>query len=757
MLAVRLPRRLNTAISHFTKLLSNHRHKVPYHVLLNFYCPVSAECPGNHGDEDTTSVLRNLVSEHLSHDQVLGFLKSVLKRLVPLELWGSKYNRRMFYYHLRKFLQLRRRETLSVKQMCEGVKFAHCDWLKLHPPKHKGRPHPPQRRLFERLIHWLMTGVIIRTLKAFFYVTEHSEHQNCLFYYRKKVWSRIQELAVRIIPYQQIPLEEVQHHVHFGHTLGISKLRFLPKTKGVRPIVNFRSKINLSGHPQLLSINDQLRDVFHVLNYEKNTRPEIIASSCFGLHEVFVKLKRFSTEQKKVDTPTKEPLLFVRVDISSCYDSMVPKKALEIVSKDVLSQRSYLIRCFAKLFISRERVQRLFLRAATAKVNSPSFFKFAKQQAKNHSNCIFVDKSLCIEIKKEKVKSLLQKHLFGNLVKLGNDYYKQVQGIAHGAKLSTLLCGFYYADMEQNCVLPTVDPSKGLLMRYVDDFLLITREVGVAREFLTTMQRGVAEYNCTINPAKTVTNFKLGKDEEIEYLENVEWVKWCGLLLNTKTLDVMADFSIYTSKNIRDNMTIALHSKHFSYLRHFSRRIIRLKCMPVLLDAQVVTNKTAVVNIYQGFLIASYKYLTVLLSMPNGNKMAYPCKRGGFTRKDFLFFFKTAVKMFAYFWQLAQNRGVSNPFLNESVCVWLGCHAFKKVLIQHQPHKKLFLIHLLAQKLESLSNRLVRIHCAWPILLNMPRCACASEVYGSVCVCVCVYCYSCSRINEVQVRVSIGF
>ncbi len=56
----------------------------------------------------------------------------------------------------------------------------------------------------------------------------------------------------------------------------------------------------------------------------------------------------------------------------------------------------------------------------------------------------------------------------------------------------------------------------------------------------------------------------------------------------------------------------------------------------------------------------------------------------------------------------------------------------------------------------------------------MPRCPCASEVYGSVCVCVCVCararavpcraggrvgvdCYSCSRMNQVQVRVSIGF
>ncbi len=41
----------------------------------------------------------------------------------------------------------------------------------------------------------------------------------------------------------------------------------------------------------------------------------------------------------------------------------------------------------------------------------------------------------------------------------------------------------------------------------------------------------------------------------------------------------------------------------------------------------------------------------------------------------------------------------------------------------------------------------------------MPRCECASEVYSSVFVClsVCVDCYSCSKTNQVQVRVSIGF
>ena len=33
----------------------------------------------------------------------------------------------------------------------------------------------------------------------------------------------------------------------------------------------------------------------------------------------------------------------------------------------------------------------------------------------------------------------------------------------------------------------------------------------------------------------------------------------------------------------------------------------------------------------------------------------------------------------------------------------------------------------------------------------------AQARYTVVCLCVCVDCYSCSRINEVQVRVSIGF
>ena len=66
----------------------------------------------------------------------------------------------------------------------------------------------------------------------------------------------------------------------------------------------------------------------------------------------------------------------------------------------------------------------------------------------------------------------------------------------------------YYAEMERER-LPKVDPSSGLLLRYTDDFLLITREAEVAKAFLTVMERGVPEYNCHINRDKTGRNFEI--------------------------------------------------------------------------------------------------------------------------------------------------------------------------------------------------------------------------------------------------------
>ena len=42
--------------------------------------------------------------------------------------------------------------------------------------------------------------MIVLLLQAFFYVTEHSDYRNHVFYYRKAVWSRVVNRALRGTP-----------------------------------------------------------------------------------------------------------------------------------------------------------------------------------------------------------------------------------------------------------------------------------------------------------------------------------------------------------------------------------------------------------------------------------------------------------------------------------------------------------------------------------------------------------------------------
>ena len=78
------------------------------------------------------------------------------------------------------------------------------------------------------------------------------------------------------------------------------------------------------------------------------------------------------------------------------------------------------------------------------------------------------------------------------VVQVGGQFYRQKVGISQGSVLSTLLCSAYYGHMEQHHL--RVAPDE-LLMRQVDDFLLVTPHVQRARQFLELMQTGTDPHN----------------------------------------------------------------------------------------------------------------------------------------------------------------------------------------------------------------------------------------------------------------------
>lgn len=111
-----------------------------------------------------------------------------------------------------------------------------------------------------------------------------------------------------------------------------------------------------------------------------------------------------------------------------------------------------------------------------------------------------------------------------------------------------MLCGHFYSHMERTHLSDLSHDPNSLLLRWVDDFLLITPQKSLAVKFLNTMHTGIPEYGCFINRDKTLTNFDvvLADGQEVKRIGASDRFPWCGYLLDTVTLEVRSDFSRYT-------------------------------------------------------------------------------------------------------------------------------------------------------------------------------------------------------------------
>ena len=94
------------------------------------------------------------------------------------------------------------------------------------------------------------------------------------------------------------------------------------------------------------------------------------------------------------------------------------------------------------------------------------------------------------------------------------------------------------------------DPDS-LLLRWVDDFLLITPTKSLATKFLNVMHAGIPEYGCFINHDKTLTNFDVvtSDGQEVKRIGAKDRFPWCGYLLDPVTLEVRSDLSRYAGKS----------------------------------------------------------------------------------------------------------------------------------------------------------------------------------------------------------------
>lgn len=416
----------------------------------------------------------------------------------------------------------------------------------------------------------MFDSLLIPLVRCNFHVTESNVHGNRLFFFRHDIWRRATEpyiATIKLNMFEEVKPLQAKTLLE-ARVLGFSQLRLLPKLFGVRPIMNFRRRApKLQNGKSVIgrSINQVMAPVFNMFDYEKRKQPTRVCSALFSVGDIYPKLKGFRDHLRCVKADRK-PLYFAKCDVQSCFDT-IPQRQIVKLMETIASEDEYKISFHAEIKSSKihsssvgmnkdPHPERRFLATAQASTDFETFDQAIRLRlAGSKKNTVFVDKVVPYIHRKDTLLDLLQEHIEQNIVKIGKKFFRQKAGIPQGSVLSSLLCSFFYAELEKES-LGFLDENDGILLRLIDDFLLITTNRNHAIRFLQVMHDGIEEYGVKVNPAKSLVNFEVTVNEvHIPRLVGDTGFPYCGNIIDTKTLEITKD------RDRRRNTGSILHLK----------------------------------------------------------------------------------------------------------------------------------------------------------------------------------------------------
>lgn len=91
-------------------------------------------------------------------------------------------------------------------------------------------------------------------------------------------------------------------------------------------------------------------------------------------------------------------------------------------------------------------------------------------------------------------------------------------------------------------------PSDTLIMRYIDDFIVISPHKEKVQKFAHCMELGSIEFGISINQSKT----RFSSDQDRSF-------SWCGVQIDCRNLDISPDYSNFHNSNIGGTLTRDRH------------------------------------------------------------------------------------------------------------------------------------------------------------------------------------------------------
>ncbi|XP_037749306.1 telomerase reverse transcriptase isoform X8 [Chelonia mydas] len=604
--------------------------------------------------------LKELLRQHSSHWQVYVFVRECLDLVVPEELWGSSYNKCRFLKNVKTFIALGKFARFSLQELMWKMRVNDCTWLRVIKenmlPRNSSRifvfgpdpakllgdhfvpalEHHYREEILAKFLYWLMDSYIVQLLRSFFYITETMFQKNMLFFYRKLIWSKLQNIGMRNhfakVHLRALSAEEIEKVQQKKCVPMASKLRFIPKPNGLRPIVKVNTVVGAktlnrkSRDKKVHYFNTQLKNLFSVLNYERTENTSLLGSSVFGKDDIYKIWRKFVSEV--LESNDKIPrFYYVKADVTGAYDTIPHNKLVEVVSQilDPEKRTVYCIRRYAVIKITMNGQIRKYYRrhVSTFKdfMSHMRLFVSHLQETTSLQNAIVVEQSLSLNETSSSLFAFFLQMIHNNILEIEGRYYLQCCGIPQGSILSTLLCSLCYGDMENKLFCGI--QRDGVLIRLIDDFLLLTPHLTLAKTFLS--------YACT---------------------------------------SIRSSLSFNSSSTAGKNMKYKLVT------------VLKLKCHSLFLNLQVNSLRTVFINIYKIFLLQAYRFHACVLQLPFNQQV----------RKNPCFFLRIISDTASCCYSILKTKntgialgtkGASGLFPSEAA-EWLCYHAFIIKLTNHK-------------------------------------------------------------------------
>lgn len=339
--------------------------------------------------------------------------------------------------------------------------------------------------------------------------------------------------------------------------------------------------------------------------------PAKFGSTLFSVGDLYNKIKKFAEAIKPMGN-----LYFCKVDVQSAFDT-IPQAAVVKLVSGLPTSDEYQISKHVEVKPGdgyqhgQSKPIRKWTSLAWAAGDQPFDLKMT-----NGKNTVFTENLAVQSHSKDQLLSLLSEHVQRNLVKIGKKFYRQKRGIPQGSVISSLLCNYFYADLEAKH-LSFLNPDGSLLLRLIDDFLLITIDPEHARQFIQTMHDGLPDYGVSVNPEKTLVNFETSiNGQKVKRLVKGQEFPYCGTFINTKTLHISKDRERHKDLEVVDSLTVEFSKTPG---KTFHRKVLnsfKIQCHAMFMDTMFNSPTVVARNIFESFVECANKMCAYTRCLP---------------------------------------------------------------------------------------------------------------------------------------------